>query len=105
MTHETIVNVEYKHRDGWHVFTSPDLHGLYIASQDPKAAYDDVPVAIQALIELDYSCRCTVTRALPFEEFAELTLHGDGESSSAPELRSEALTVRGCRDEFSPGPN
>ena len=95
---ETTVNVQYKHRDGWHVFNSPDVHGLYVASKDARAAYDVVPVAIRMLMELDYSCDCTVTRAMPFEEFAKLALHQSDESTSAPALRNETLHVRGCRE-------
>jgi len=96
----TTVNVTYRHRDGWHVFISPEIPGLYIASQDPKAAYEDVPVAVRRLIELDLNCKCEVVRAAPFDSFAHAVLgrvpEGDG-----PVLRDEAFFVRGCLDDSS----
>ena len=49
-----IVNIRYKCRDEWHIFTSDDLPGLYVASKDVKKAFEDVPVAVNKLIELDY---------------------------------------------------
>jgi len=61
MAFETTVNVEYKHRDGWHVFTSQDALGLYVASKDARTAYEDVPGALKMLMELDYSCQCNST--------------------------------------------
>lgn len=100
MEHEivTTVLVDYKNRDGWHVFTSNDVLGLYVASKDARKAYEDVPIALQKLMELDYSCQCKVSRPLTFEDFERRVLHGATESHSAPELRSEALLVRGRRD-------
>ncbi|HRD28319.1 MAG TPA: hypothetical protein PLO65_08465 [Caulobacter sp.] len=104
MAFETTVNVEYKHRDGWHVFTSQDALGLYVASKDARTAYEDVPGALKMLMELDYSCQCEVSRAIPFEQFAEKVLRGNDESTSPPELRNESLHVRGCRNDSVVGP-
>lgn len=98
----TTVNVNYRHQDGWHVFTSSDMAGLYVASKDARTAYEDVPVAVKRLIELDFDCTCEVTRPEPFDSFAQAVLgrvpEGDG-----PSLRDETLFVRGCRDDRSAG--
>ena len=71
MIDETVmtVRVQYKHRDGWHVFSSNDVPGLYVASKDPLKAYDDVPIALKAIMDMDYSCEWEVTRAESYEEF------------------------------------
>jgi hypothetical protein len=39
--------------DGWHVITSPDVPGLYIASTDVSAAIADLGPAVRALRELN----------------------------------------------------
>jgi hypothetical protein len=98
----TTVSVQYRHRDGWHIFTSQDIPGLYIASQNAKAAYEDVPVAVKRLLELDFKCSCEVVRTEPFDTFAQTVLgrvpEGDG-----PLLRDEAFFVRGCVDDRTGG--
>ena len=33
------INVQYKNIEGYHVFTSDDVDGLYIASKDPRKAF------------------------------------------------------------------
>lgn len=98
----TTVNVQYRHRDGWHIFTSTDMAGLYIASRDPRAAYEDVPVGVRRLIELDFGCKCDVTRAQSFDTFAQAALGRVAEGDVT--LRDEAMIVRGCRDDRSAGP-
>jgi hypothetical protein len=98
----TAVNVKYQHRDGWHIFTSPEIPGLYIASKDPRSAYEDVPVAVKRLIELDLQCHCEVVRAAPFDSFAHAELRRVPEGNG-PLLRDEAFFVRGCLNDSSAG--
>ena len=43
------LEVSYQKIEGWHVFTSPDVAGLYVASPDPRKAYDDVASAVRCL--------------------------------------------------------
>lgn len=45
--------IDYKKVEDLHVFTCKELPGLLIAHKDYKTAYDDVPLAIEKLIELD----------------------------------------------------
>jgi hypothetical protein len=98
----TTVCVKYQHRDGWHVFTSPDMPGLYIASKEPRAAYEDVPIAVKRLIELDFNCTCDVIRPEPFDSFAQTAL-GRVPGGDSPLLRDEALFVKGRRNDRTAG--
>jgi hypothetical protein len=46
-------NFVYKLVDRWHVITSPDVPGLYIASTDISAAISDIGTAVRTLRELN----------------------------------------------------
>lgn len=48
------VAVQYKCVEGYHVYTSPELPGLYVASKDAALAAADVAPAIRMLLEMDY---------------------------------------------------
>lgn len=61
--------VNYKNVDGWHVFQSDEIHGLYVANKDARTSYEDVKVAIENLILLDEKVKCTVQPEMSFEEF------------------------------------
>lgn len=63
------VRVTYKHVDGWHVFTSPDLPGLYIASNDPEKAFRDVSKGIEALLKADEGIECVCVPEMSLAEF------------------------------------
>ena len=75
----TSICVNYKNVDGWHVFMSDDMPGLYVAHQDAKTAYDDLCPAIQTLLELDEGVTCRVQPELSFKEFVEQAKAGDAE--------------------------
>lgn len=44
------ISVGYRFVDGYHVFTSQDVRGLYVASRDPRKAYDSVAEVLQVLV-------------------------------------------------------
>ncbi|HEX2890712.1 hypothetical protein [Vineibacter terrae] len=44
------VTVDYRIVDGWHVFTSDQVKGLYVAHEDCRTAYDAVAPTIEALL-------------------------------------------------------
>lgn len=71
MTGRTSILVEYKNADGWHVFTAQSLPGLYVASKNPRRAYDDVATAIQMLLKLDLGIKCEVVPETTLEEIME----------------------------------
>ena len=66
---KTTILTTYKNAEGWHVFMSDDLPGLYVASRDLSVAYDDVARSIQLLLKLDEGLDCTVSPELPLQEF------------------------------------
>lgn len=69
MSATALVQVEYKNADDWHVFSSRDLPGLYVASHDPEAAYNDVANAIEKLLQLNEGVQCRAVPQLPFTQF------------------------------------
>lgn len=69
MTAKSSICVTYLNLDGWHVFRSPDLPGLYVASQDAGAAFNDVGPSIQMLLKLDLGIDCKVVPETPLREF------------------------------------
>lgn len=66
----TSIQVKYRHMlDGWHVFTSDELPGLYVASKDAELAYHDVATAIEKLLLLDEGIKCKTRLEVPFGQF------------------------------------
>lgn len=68
-TVRTTISTTYKHVDGWHVFASDELAGLYVASKDLATAFRDVAPSIQALLKLDEGIDCMVAPEVPFDEW------------------------------------
>jgi hypothetical protein len=46
-------NIDYKLQDEWHVFTSVQLPGLYVANRQYDIAYNDIQMSIEKLLELN----------------------------------------------------
>ncbi len=46
-------DVDYKLQDDWHIFTSSQLPGLYVANKQYDIAYNDIQVSIEKLLELN----------------------------------------------------
>ena len=70
------VRVEYRYVDGYHIFTSEDVYGLYVASRDAGRAFEDVAPALQELIRLNEGITCRVEKTLTFSEFVDTIRHG-----------------------------
>ncbi len=45
------IDVEYRNLDGYHVFTSDDVYGLYVANKDARQAFDGVALALSELLK------------------------------------------------------
>jgi hypothetical protein len=60
------IRVAYRFIDGYHIYTSDDVYGLYVASQDAQKAYAAVAPSLQKLIELNEGITCQVEPALLF---------------------------------------
>lgn len=69
MTIETSICAKYKNVDGWHIFESDAMPGLYVASKDAEAAYADVGPSIELLFKLDEGIDCKATPELSYREF------------------------------------
>lgn len=65
----TSVYVSYKFVDGWHVFSSDAIAGLYVASKDGERAYNDVPKSIELLLKFNEGIECIVKPEHSYMEF------------------------------------
>jgi hypothetical protein len=94
----TSLMIEYKHVEGWHVFTSKDLPGLYVASMDARSAFEDIPTAIQKLLELNDGIKCKVEQELSFEEFLRRTTKKAPRAAERPPaaLQNHRYAVYAC---------
>jgi hypothetical protein len=63
------VAVHYRFIDGYHVFTSHEVYGLYVASKDPQRAYQRVGPAIEQLLNVNEGVSCQVEPAVSLREF------------------------------------
>ena len=86
----TEVIVRYRSSDDWHLFTSEQLDGLFVASQNIERAFNDVPNAIQTLLKLDHGFDCTARLKLSYDEFIRrMGLRDDAQEAVA--RRTEEL--------------
>lgn len=53
------VQVDYKNKDGYHIFTSDAVPGLFIASQDGGKALCQLCPAIERLVKHNLGIKCT----------------------------------------------
>lgn len=67
----TSICVSYKCADDWHVFSSDDLPGLYVASKVAKVAFEDVATSIEKLILLNENIHIKAVPELSFKQFIE----------------------------------
>jgi hypothetical protein len=73
----TAIRVTYRFIDGHHVYTSDDVHGLYVAHQDPRKAYEAVAPSLEKLIRLNEDIVCRVEPALTYAELVRSAQHPD----------------------------
>ena len=79
-----LVKVDYGFRDGWHVFTSNDVPGLYVTSEDPKTAFNDVAPSIETLARLNDGIECVVQPLLTYAEFMQAMKAPEPAPADAP---------------------
>ncbi len=65
----TLIEIEYFERDGWHVFSSHHIPGLYVAHTNLQTAYDDVATSIEMCIKLNLDIDVEVEPLVAFEDF------------------------------------
>lgn len=91
---KTSVCVRYRGVEGWNVFDSDGLPGLYVASKDAAVAFNDVAPAIEALLFLDEGVECTARPELTLEEFLH-SLKGEAAVESPLVMADKRFTVSG----------
>ena len=72
MTIKTSIRVTYRYKDGWHIFESKDVSGLYIANQDPEIVFRDIVPVIEHLLEHNEGIHCKVEPEPSFSDFLTL---------------------------------
>jgi hypothetical protein len=71
------IRVNYRFVNGYHIYTSDDVYGLYVASHDPGQAYAAVGPSLEKLIQLNEGIACHVEAALTFSELVHAARHPD----------------------------
>jgi hypothetical protein len=87
------IRVKHKYKNGYHIFTSDDVRGLYVASKDPKKAFDDLCPVLQELILLKLKVPCEIEPTMTFDEFMAY-LDATRSMPSAPVLANREFIVR-----------
>ncbi len=64
-----VILVDYRVIDGWHVFTSEQVRGLYVANPDQHLAYEAVAPTIEKLLAENESVNVAVKPVLAFGTF------------------------------------
>lgn len=87
--YEIVIRREAWHEEGdeWYVYTCHQLPGLVVASTDDREAYDDVPKAVELLIEVSFGVKC---RAIPKRSYDDF-ISQQGITSEEREHRAIAL--------------
>lgn len=63
------ITVQYAFRDGWHVFTSEEVEGFYVASKNPEEAFADVAPTIALLMKLNEGVDVALEPVCTLNEF------------------------------------
>lgn len=102
----TVIDVRREVRDGWYIYTSDQLPGLYLASPDDRKAYEDLPAAIRELIRLESGVECRIMPKVGYREFQALLQQANGAAGAAagraadrPASRELSFVVEGLRPE------
>ena len=97
MTAKTSICARYKHIDGWHIFQSGDLPGMYVASRDAERAYNDIAPSIELLVQLDEGVTCKAIPEMSFREFIAATKqHEDHDYDMSLVLSDKRFVVTGA---------
>ena len=70
--HAVTIDVQYQFVDGYHIFTSDDVYGLYVASKDAQTAFDSVAPAIELLLKENDNLEGKIRPAVPFKDWLKM---------------------------------
>lgn len=95
MPDETVmtITVQYKYRDGWHVFSSNDVPGLYVASKDARKAYEDVPIALKAIMDMDWKRYQVIKRDADLTRWRDAFVPREGREPQTRLARQEEREI------------
>ena len=65
----TAIRVDYGNVDGYHVFTSEAVRGLYVSSRNAHKVYEALPEVVREILEIKHGQKFTVQIAASLEEF------------------------------------
>ena len=79
MKNKTIafIKIQYSFTQGRHVFTSDDIDGLLVVSEDAETAYRDLAPSIKKLLKMKEGIECEIEPAMSFKEFVSHSTHDD----------------------------
>lgn len=86
------IRVNYRFIDGYHVYTSADVYGLYVAHRDPAKAYAAVAPSLEKLIQLNEGFACRVEPTMTFSELVHAARHPD--QPAMHEITSRSFVAR-----------
>jgi hypothetical protein len=92
MSGAAAIRVNYRFIDGYHVYTSDDVYGLYVAHRDPCAAFQAVAPSLEKLIQLNEGISCSVEPALTFSELLRSSRHP--EEPAVHEITARSFIAR-----------
>ncbi|MBT2299300.1 hypothetical protein J7E70_02380 [Variovorax paradoxus] len=89
MTINTSVCARYRYADGWHIFDSEDLPGLYVASRDAEQAFNNVGQVIEGLFKLDHGIDIQIVPEVSVKEFLAAVAKDKMPSAEHPLILSD----------------
>lgn len=75
MAEAAAITVNYRFIEGYHIYTSTDVYGLYVAHMDARTAYEAVGPSLEKLIELNEGILCRVEPTMTFSEMLRARRH------------------------------
>lgn len=72
---EAAILVDYRVVEGWHVFTSSQIRGLYVSNPDQQLAFEAIGPAIEKLLAENEHVHVAVRPALTIDAFLERMHH------------------------------
>lgn len=87
----TTVTVNYRNVDGYHIFTSDQVFGLYVATKHAERAVAALQPSLELLLAKNYGVNC---RLEPAAEFGEFVAHHRAGSNMPPALADKTFVVR-----------
>ena len=94
MKHKTIafIKIQYSFTQGHHVFTSDDIDGLLVVSEDAETAYRDVAPSIKKMLKVKEGIECEIEPAMSFREFIWRITDLCGNQGANPGSSTTSLT-------------